>query len=446
MDQWLVAKGEPLRGLVADLTAFLERYEADNFPRVRRRKSPDQTNFEAIIHVIVANLAYAVLFPSATGRLAINAGNRTTALTRFDNRALGKQFMPVVRLMENAGLLNLHYPQTTPAKRGEKASIAPSQLAERMEGCGITAADFGRHPKEEVVILTRLSGTRADPKRERVDYKDTDQTNAIRDEVRRINAFLEQADIAFVGDGLLPRVDAFSRTLTRRFNVGEKDPIRFDKGGRLFGGFWINLASGRRHGIRIQGEPIADLDYKNMFARLAYAEIGVEPPEGDLYAIDGLEDYRSGVKMAFNVFLWDPSRKRQKWPHRADGARDGAPDLMGVGLGSDADAQHDPSGPAAAVEARLPAGWEDPKRLREALLRRHPALKDAFGRALGYGLMFKESAILLAVLNELMAKGIVSLPLHDGLMVARSRASEVKDIMEAVGEEKARCRMPVVCK
>jgi hypothetical protein len=51
----------------------------------------------------------------------------------------------------------------------------------------------------------------------------------------------------------------------------EGDPLgqRFDLSGRLFGGFWQGLQRQRRSGIRIDGEPVATLDYSSMFARLA---------------------------------------------------------------------------------------------------------------------------------------------------------------------------------
>jgi hypothetical protein len=42
---------------------------------------------------------------------------------------------------------------------------------------------------------------------------------------------------------------------------------------------------------------VATLDYSSMFARLAYAERGVQPPTGDLYAIPGLVGHRGAVKL-----------------------------------------------------------------------------------------------------------------------------------------------------
>ena len=114
---------------------------------------------------------------------------------------------------------------------------------------------------------------------------------------------------------------------------------------------------------------------------VAHAQLGVEAPSGDLYAIPGLEHFRSGVKLAFNILLFDGKGQREKWP-----------EVMGIGLGNDADAKRDPSSRAARCDGLLPAGWEDPKRLRDAILEKHPALKKAFGRGLGYDLMFTEFA------------------------------------------------------
>jgi hypothetical protein len=49
--------------------------------------------------------------------------------------------------------------------------------------------------------------------------------------------------------------------------------------------------------------------------------------------------------------------------------------------------------------------------------------------------MHQETVILVQVLEELRSRRIVALGLHDGLMVARSRANEVKTVMEEVARE-----------
>jgi hypothetical protein len=98
---------------------------------------------------------------------------------------------------------------------------------------------------------------------------------------------------------------------------------------------------------------------------------------------------------------------------------------------------------AARYDGLLPAGWSNPQRLRKAILEKHPALGKAFGRRLGYGLMFTESQVLMAWLAELMERGIVALPLHDGLLCAQSRKEEAADVMRSKAIEVGGAAIPV---
>jgi hypothetical protein len=431
---WLTATGEAMRQLAAETLAAVDRFEAEHYPRPRARRSADRKSREDLVHALVVNLAHSVLSPPPSGRLAIRAGNAAKPSTRHDHPAFGKQVRPLLSITHEMGLLDFHLPI---AMRGEVSSIAPTaSFAERVRELGIVPADFKHDEREEVLVLTRKVGTRAAPSTDRIDYEDTAETIALRDEVRKLNAFLAAADMDFVHDGLQPHIDPHERGLKRRFVLlkADKKP-RWDRAGRLFGdGFWSNLASGRRASIRIDGEAVADLDYASMFARLAYAHIGEAAPEGDLYAIPGLERcYRSGIKLAFNVFMFDSKRVREKWPQGE----------MGVGVGDDGEAKADPDSKAAQWEGLLPAGWENPERLRTAILAKHPALSKAFGRSLGYGLMFTESRILMAVLTELIGRGIVALPLHDGLLCAQSRKEEAAEVMRTKAKEIAGAAIPV---
>jgi hypothetical protein len=419
--------------LVAETLADVECFEEKHHPRLRKRRPADLRSREDLLHTLVANLAHTSLSPPPpTGRLAIRAGNAAKGAGRHDNPAFGKGVRPLLDQMHEMGLLDFSLPK---AMRGEVSSIAPTPaFAQKVRELGVTLDDFGRDEREEVLVLTRNAGTRAAPIRDRVEYEDTAETNALRSEVRKINAFLATADIAFLPDGLTLHIDARDRFLERRFVLLRDDKgTRWDRGGRLFGGgFWLALSSGRRRNIRIDGEAVADLDFSSMFARLAYAHLGIEAPSGDLYAIPDLERYRSGVKLAFNVLLFDGKGQRTKWP-----------EVMGIGLSDDADAKRDPNSRAAQCDGLLPAGWEDPKRLRDAILEKHPALKKAFGRGLGYGLMFTESQVLMAVLLELMQRGIVALPMHDGLLCARSRKEEVAEVMRKKAIEITGAVLPV---
>ena len=152
---------------------------------------------------------------------------------------------------------------------------------------------------------------------------------------------------------------------------------------------------------------------------MAYASVGVEPPADDLYDIPGLEQHRKAVKKALNCLMMDDySRTRPRWPKElVDEAGEDTAD-------------------------RLPAGWTV-KKTKTAILRKHPALKPCLGRGLGLQLMFTESEILIAVLEELQARSIIGLGLHDGLMVPVSKGDEVRRIMVEVATSITSATIPV---
>ena len=153
--------------------------------------------------------------------------------------------------------------------------------------------------------------------------------------------------------------------------------------------------------IRIDGEPIANVDYGQLFPRLAYMKRHEDPPEGDLYAIEGYEACRDGWKKLMNAVLF--SRKPlRNWP-------DETRHLFPEGLKA-ADA-------VALLEAR------------------HPKIAPLFGTGIGYRCMFAESTTLAYALEVLFKRGIAALPVHDAVIVARSRAEEAKLVLKLSMEE-----------
>jgi len=293
----------------------------------------------------------------------------------------------------------------------------------------VTGPDFGQRENREVIVLSRTIRSHGwdedgeyNPKKTRkwIDYKqDTPDTIAYRSQMRRLNDFLAQADIAFMDDGQEPHVKPHDRSLRRYFThtKGDLEQPTFDQNGRLSGGFWMNLKKDRRANIRINGEPIADLDFKNMFVRLAYASMGQEPPSGDLYDLSGFlegydssnKDHRDSVKQAFNSLL--------------NGGKACSPEILEL----------------------LPDGATASK-VRTAIQAKHPALAPILGTSVGLSLMFRESQLLLAVLKELMAQGITALPIHDGLMVACSHQGTAKQAMEEIARALLGIPMPVAAK
>ncbi|MGD9803444.1 MAG: hypothetical protein AB7E81_17715 [Hyphomicrobiaceae bacterium] len=435
-DGWMSANGSALKGLIEATTKFISHHEEHTGTRIRKRRPVDQAVHLRSIDALVCALAHAVLVPPPTGRIAVKLGHAGKGQSRYDSPVFGKALSPLVHLLSDLDFLNLK----RSTLRGEVSSIAPSPwFAQKVGEFGVQLADFGRHQDEEVISLTcnakRYSGW-ADDRigtlyREPIDYNDTPTTTKYRAELRTLNEFLKKAEIDFLDDGLEPRVDPFDRRMRRRFIILPDQQVRFNQGGRLFGGFWQQLKRERRSHIRINAEPVVVLDYGSMFTRLAYAVIGKEPPDGDLYAIPGYEGYRSGIKLAMNALLFDKSPRRSKWPKE-----------IGIGVGDDEDAKMDRRGSAAQYEARLPTG-STVKKVRDATLSVHPHLSKAWGRQLGYQLMFLESEIMVEVLRQLANRRIPALGLHDGLLVSSSKATEAAGVMREVGREKSGLLLPV---
>ena len=238
-----------------------------------------------------------------------------------------------------------------------------------------------------------------------------------RAEMERINAFLAKADLKLLPEANTPEVVTARRHLIRYFKLSpfaadRKQTARFDLAGRLFGGWWQELPSGHRQAIRIDGEPIADLDFASMFLRLAYLKAGIAPPDGDLYATVRFKASRDTVKQLVSAMLFQNSQLARVPPKLRD-----------------------------ALPPRISADT-----VRGAIFAAHPLLIPLFEHGAGLGLMFTESQILVAALLRLVDHGIPALPMHDGLIVARSKSGIAAGMMQDAAEQITGARLPITLK
>jgi len=355
-------------------------------PKGRRPRSDLLDGIHKIVSAIIANL---MLLQSAAPGEGIAVGLRNDKLTRYDRDGFRK-LPQVIRVLQDAGLLHV----TGSEFKKRRTTIAPTDTMRRLLD-GVTVSDIVRVEGEETIRLMarpvrkRIAGIKQ-PK-EPIDYDDTPETNAMRAEMEAINLFIASHKIELEGSPQAPI------RLYRLFTLrGPDDAEVFNLHGRLYGGFWMTLDATERHRLRIDGEPVADLDFAGMFPRLAYARLALEPPFGDLYAVPGLEQHREGAKAAFSaLFSYGAAMKSM------------------------------PRG----LKEKLPAGWTA-SRINHAFAAHHPDLVPLFGKDMALDLMFTESRILLAAMAELREAGIVSLPMHDGMMVKCSKSEEAKRAME----------------
>lgn len=272
-----------------------------------------------------------------------------------------------------------------------------------MEASSLSLSDIKMASCSEVIILrsskaliangfthkrTDLGG--AEPSGRNLNYTDTRQTGAMRKKMETINACLAKADLSTLPDAETA-FDTSRRELVRIFNNGS-----FTQGGRLYRGFWLEMPTDdRRNTLRIKGEAIAELDYGQMFLRLAYAHHGLQAPLGDLYAVQGCDARREGIKVVMNAALF-ATKPLSRFPR-------GAKEFFG--------------------------NHETIESVMRAITTHHHPIEDLLFIGFGYKAMRHEGDIMVEVLLRAAREGLTVLPLHDGVLTPLSNTKEIMEVM-----------------
>lgn len=398
----------PLQELADDVTALVLAYEKRSGSRRRQRRPADAKAFKGTVDTIVANLAHYALFPPEQGRITLPLGHRKRATVGRTIDGFGKPLPALLGALEAVGVATVAKPQ----EAGYATTIAPTTaFAAEVGSRGISSPDFERRTDLPALVLTRKDQW---GRREHVPIPQTDDAASKASQVRKFNERLALADVAYGGN---QPTDTFDRTLVRRFTLplGVRS-TRLAYSGRLFGGFWQQMRRTERRHIRIGGQWIGELDYGQMFPRLAYAKIGAAPPEGSPYDLPGTEEFtdeqRRAVKSGFNAFLFKATTMR-KWH----------PD----------------------IEQGLPTGWTV-GRFKQAMLRKHPLLAPVLNCGIGYELMYSESEILCRVLERTLLEDCAVLPIHDAVLSPITKTRAIAEIMAEEAERVAGTRIKVALK
>lgn len=394
-DPWIAARGDGFMAL-ADLT--FKKLPAPTITEGRKPRIDAVERRKLCLKTVAANLVKAALSPSQYVGLAVPLGNGK--LTRYDRRDFNADVLRlVVEELKLAGLVTVEQA----IFRERRTVVAPSPSFLRIVAKhGVSIADLHHLKGRETIEL--WAGSRRSGDKTAVDYADCREADGLRADMAQINKVLNAAEICLGGHPTGPI------QLVRKFRIDSPQaPVKFNRHGRLYGGFWEDLPKDQRYRLTIGGEPVVDLDFASMFIQLAYCRKGAEPPSGDLYAIPGLEAHRKAVK-SLMVSLFFRNVEARRLPSGSKGA--------------------------------LPDGWTM-ERLKGAAAALHPAIATLFDTNVGFELMALESEILVGILLGLAAKGVAALPMHDGIMVAASQKALAIEIMETVSAGKVGRSLPV---
>lgn len=404
-----MAASERAKHFVSVVTKEVEAYEREWKLRERARRPADKRTFCRQVEAVICDLVHLIL-TNPNGRIAISRSRQMlTCADRYKPKVMCKTLPAVLDLLAAPQIdlvateIGLHS-LTDPSLNKQTTMWAGARLVALIAKHEIELADLTVDRHEEVIVLKADKECYFEQGK-RIPYSDTSQTIEDRKRVWRLNDFLAAADIRYVPhDRTDTVVDANDRRMRRIYNNGV-----FDAGGRLYGGCWQPLKkSQRRIGLLIDGLPVVTLDYGQSAARIAYGLAGIDPMFTDAYIIPGLTDRltgadpRAGVKTVFNAMLHakEPLMRLPK----------GTRSLLGEGI-----TVHE-------VVARIKTF--------------HAPITNAFCTGKGMHICYRESEILFAVLEELMAKGITALPIHDAVVVRYDHEDMVRDIMLRVFKEK----------
>lgn len=408
-DPQLRAKGAELQAAVRGLADTLLAHEAASGTRKRARKDADAAKFFVAVEALACNL----ILLKATGSSSKLAVPRSHAVIWRGNAVLGQHFLTAIDLLSDMHLISEGRRGYRISDRSKMPSLIEprERLADHLP---LSPPEWRAiHQIDDPVLIILKEGKDEDGNAAALVYRETAQSKKFANQVRRINGFLREADIEVSGQddfGLsLGRngqiIAPYRRSLRRIFNNGT-----WQHGGRLAGGFWMSMERAQRQRIRIDGQRVAEVDYGQLFPRLAYVRAGAPQPDDDLYDLFGDRTGRDGRKKLMNALLFAKGPLKN-WP---EDTRRHFPD--GVNL-------------RTAVEM---------------LAAKHAPIAHLFGKGLGFQLMRIESDMLIEVLTELASAGVTALPLHDAVLVAKSHADVAQKTMGAVFEHWSRSPCAIV--
>jgi hypothetical protein len=404
------AAAPELKASIEALGARLEAQEWQGGHRVRKRSPAQRKAFMLALEAIACNLAWLIIAAPGRAIAVPRDNNLMRGKSRYKPEVYGLAFVELLDLMARPelGLIENVQRGFKVENRSQPSLIRPlPAFAEQVPLASLTWEAFIRLPPREVLILK--SGKDDDGNAQPVAYDNTARIRTMRNAVVRLNKRLQAMSIILKvapGEVLLNHdglpIDPTRRALRRIFNNGS-----WYDGGRLFDGFWETMPKAMRFRyLRLpneedpEGEPVANVDFEQLFPHLAYHKVRIEPPAGDLYDIEGNGANRQGWKRLLNAqfFARGPLKA---WPRGCREEFESAPSL---------------------------------KQACAMLEERHRPIAHLFGQGVGFHFMFQESSALIEALGYLHAEGITALPLHDSVLVPRSRAARAMELLQVALE------------
>jgi len=419
----------------AELVTVVNAIWADHFGGWEHHGSvpgpKPKTSFKHQLRVVLLDLYVAWLEDPALCIGVSMSANAWDTNSRYNALHLSKRVVEIIQRLEEVGLIELAKASYSGpgAKTNRNTRIrAGAVLQAQFQGLRATRDDIIAIDTQECIVMK--DGLVPGDGSKLYDYKDTDETNRMREELRAYNRVLAGAfiDIPVLEEAVVERPDQYGRPfkqpldhhhhfVRRIFSRGS-----WDLNGRFYGAWWQLIPSALRKDIYINDTPTVEVDFKGLHISILSAEQGVEL-DGDPYALaDGLlpgtppELQRALVKHLVLTALNAKDQKsafqsfRENWP--------------------------------AGHFGKLMTN-DDLAALLTAFTTKHPHLTDYVCADQGIRLMNVDGRIAALVHRHFAEQGVPVLSVHDSFIIDYTRVGELKRVMAEASEAVVGRPLPV---
>lgn len=396
-----------LQNCLTSLVAELENLES----RQRRRRNEERKKFREAARCLVLDL-YVAWKTDPELTIAIPLGNRPyTTESRYKALFLHwSSFKAAYSMLVEAGYISVvlsgFYDSQTGVGRTTRIRATEKLIRLLTQRAALSIPRISSRVSEREIIILRGEKPKNSKAAPLVDYDDTSEIHAMRENLHAINAHLQRQwiDLRITDEDFAslqrrmqrdheadertpPVIDFTHRALVRIFNNG-----RWDQGGRFYRGWWQSIPKEYRQHITINDKRTWEVDYSTLHPKLLYAEVGARL-DGDAYEIENQAVPRSLVKLTFNKMLNASGRM---------------------------------SRPDDFSEDRFGMNW---KQLQDAIAERHAPIKHLFNTGHGLRLQRLDSDLAETVMLRFFAHGHTCLPVHDSFLVHHALVEELKKTM-----------------
>ena len=355
--------------------------------------------------------------------------NKYSQSSRYSALFFSVGILPkVVDYLKDNGYIDHHghrHDKKNPAKSRQSRMRATSKLIDLVQDqYNVDLSMISRHKDEEVIILR-------DKKKKDIEYEDTPDTIRMRDNLNKINEWLEYSIILLeVTDeelkelqGRLKRkIDFTDKRLRRIFNNGS-----FEQGGRFYGGWWQNIPREYRKFIRVEGKDVVEVDYSGFHINMLYAMDGLDMHTGDVYKLPGYSNskvFRDFVKTMLLAMVNSDSRE-----------------LTRKALHKEVHKKRTLTLPAADIPSTK---VKDLYPVMDAFQQKHHDIADYFNSGKGIDLQNIDSHISEQVLLRFCGgKRLPVLPMHDSFIVHHHEEPKLRKAMDKAFNDRFRVKCKV---